>query len=979
MQGMPRPSTVELTPALAQHLGLSRGGALNYFELLRVSPRQASPEDVQTASSELLRQLRDVLYDRDLGNEARELKKLLEGVAKALSNPRDIADYRREIEAAPQRNQLAMLRKFEEDARAILSALDRPKPDALDVLSARARADGLQESLMLPLTRRLWEEFAPVPLARDEVADAPMRVPEQPIELGEEPLFERPESKAIRRPSPPSPPPSIGKFPTFPSGGPAPSVPAPMSPGMGAGFFDMPTMGAPEADAPRSPKPSSGPIPRLRAPSERPMTPQPSEPSGSMKPISWKTTAPRPKVDAQESVPSSSGSGLTGPGSGMQIDALDFKFPGGTGISFGGGVGAASPAQVAPALKPLDAKKTAKAEEKPAPPPVPAVWKEAARRAADSLPDDIKLAKLDVVAWRTIMPAFGMSGDETRTWMLRARGKEVEVGAPAALPPAPKSSPKTAEKNGGAKPKPIPESTPADLKVTEADEGAPRIVSNRKGADLPAVDLNAVTFEGPFGASPEGSQNWEISTATPSHDGIREANEARFLARVDEVTKEHGGLRPGDEPRLLGEANKFGITMGRGLEIIRMRFPRAASDIADGPQHAALQGLARRRKIVESGGELKPNDGRVPDWVPDHVITTKDEPRGQTIKAAAKGVLILTPKGILNLVFSYGGILAMTVMVVFLAFGWLYKTASTDTVTLRDADKMSPLQSTAPIPTPDPAAVGPNPSNTSATPEPTLAPTAAASVAPAPGDATAPTRLATSTATAAGDPPSRQAESRAASVDYIGSHLRTQATFDPPMLVDVPARFLDGGIYVEAFALRTTEVTIGEYEEFCTQTGHKPPTDWPNGKPRQGAKPFPVTGVSMDDAAAFCQWKGLRDRLSGMRYMVPLEKQYRVAMRDATAGVVGGAVMNTNMPHPATVHAGDTLTVENKQLFHLYGNVAEWVRPEVERGDTQIVGAGWTEARSVDPRGFRVFEPARTSPVVGFRYVRERQPLPEPR
>jgi formylglycine-generating enzyme required for sulfatase activity len=61
-------------------------------------------------------------------------------------------------------------------------------------------------------------------------------------------------------------------------------------------------------------------------------------------------------------------------------------------------------------------------------------------------------------------------------------------------------------------------------------------------------------------------------------------------------------------------------------------------------------------------------------------------------------------------------------------------------------------------------------------------------------------------------------------------------------------------VHVDAFELGTLPVTRRDYEAFIQATNHPAPRDW--FSPEFQPPDLPVVGVSWDDAAAYCAWRG---------------------------------------------------------------------------------------------------------------------------
>lgn len=86
-------------------------------------------------------------------------------------------------------------------------------------------------------------------------------------------------------------------------------------------------------------------------------------------------------------------------------------------------------------------------------------------------------------------------------------------------------------------------------------------------------------------------------------------------------------------------------------------------------------------------------------------------------------------------------------------------------------------------------------------------------------------------------------------------------------------------VWVDAFEMATTQVTVEEYARFLKTTGRAQPPFWndPNfNHPRQ-----PVVAVSWFDAVAYCEWLS---SMTGSQYRLPTEAEWERAARGGVEG-----------------------------------------------------------------------------------------------
>ena len=65
-------------------------------------------------------------------------------------------------------------------------------------------------------------------------------------------------------------------------------------------------------------------------------------------------------------------------------------------------------------------------------------------------------------------------------------------------------------------------------------------------------------------------------------------------------------------------------------------------------------------------------------------------------------------------------------------------------------------------------------------------------------------------------------------------------------------------VSLPAYRIDKYLVTNAQYARFLAATGHRPPSDWKNGKIQDGELLYPVTLVNWYDASAYAKWAGKR-------------------------------------------------------------------------------------------------------------------------
>ncbi|MBL8960525.1 MAG: SUMF1/EgtB/PvdO family nonheme iron enzyme [Gemmatimonadetes bacterium] len=204
---------------------------------------------------------------------------------------------------------------------------------------------------------------------------------------------------------------------------------------------------------------------------------------------------------------------------------------------------------------------------------------------------------------------------------------------------------------------------------------------------------------------------------------------------------------------------------------------------------------------------------------------------------------------------------------------------------------------------------------------------------------------------------------------------------------------------VAGFLLGRTELSWDAYDAFTMSRAPSPRyspagadavagPSRPYGNPDYGFghAGFPVISVTRDAALAFCAWLST---VTGHRYRLPTEAEWQraadLAGRERAVGTRQAADSTaTRAPGAGTRPvASGALTAPG--LYHLFGNVAEWVIPD--DGALVVRGGSWQDppaavgplARARQAESWNERDPQipksswwlSDGPFVGFRIVRE--------
>lgn len=133
-------------------------------------------------------------------------------------------------------------------------------------------------------------------------------------------------------------------------------------------------------------------------------------------------------------------------------------------------------------------------------------------------------------------------------------------------------------------------------------------------------------------------------------------------------------------------------------------------------------------------------------------------------------------------------------------------------------------------------------------------------------------------------------------------------------------------VWVDAFSLAATQVTVEQYAQFLDAAGTEPPPTWDN--PQFSDPQHPVTAVSWFDAVAYCAWLS---STTGSRFRLPTEAEWECAARGGAEGMLfpwGNETPDSRPGYHARWKAGPEPVGRSEPnawgLFDMCENVHEW-------------------------------------------------------
>jgi formylglycine-generating enzyme required for sulfatase activity len=201
-------------------------------------------------------------------------------------------------------------------------------------------------------------------------------------------------------------------------------------------------------------------------------------------------------------------------------------------------------------------------------------------------------------------------------------------------------------------------------------------------------------------------------------------------------------------------------------------------------------------------------------------------------------------------------------------------------------------------------------------------------------------------------------------------------------------------VILNAYYIGKYEVTNRQYKAFIELTGLKPPTTWEDGNFPEQVADHPVTGITWEDAYAYCDW--LSD-FSKKKYRLPMEAEWERAARGGLTGMKfpwGNDINKLRANYGKNYSEGTTPAGKIKPnefgICDMAGNVAEWVadwyseeyygqspkeNPKgPDSGSKKVVrGGSWRDDAEDIRVSVRKYEdPTSSSEYIGFRVVREK-------
>ena len=139
----------------------------------------------------------------------------------------------------------------------------------------------------------------------------------------------------------------------------------------------------------------------------------------------------------------------------------------------------------------------------------------------------------------------------------------------------------------------------------------------------------------------------------------------------------------------------------------------------------------------------------------------------------------------------------------------------------------------------------------------------------------------------------------------------------------------DHEVRLETYFIGKYEITNSQYKLFIRDTGHSPPSNWPDGKCEPTRLNYPVTFVNWFDATMYCMWLSQK---TGLTFRLPTEAEWERAAYSSVKFPWGDR-WRANSANTLNSGRGDIAPVGSYSsdtsltgVFDMGGNVQEWIR-----------------------------------------------------
>ena len=170
-------------------------------------------------------------------------------------------------------------------------------------------------------------------------------------------------------------------------------------------------------------------------------------------------------------------------------------------------------------------------------------------------------------------------------------------------------------------------------------------------------------------------------------------------------------------------------------------------------------------------------------------------------------------------------------------------------------------------------------------------------------------------------------------------------------------------VWVDSFAMASTQVTVAEYARFLDATGSMPPPTWNDANFRHPQQP--VAAVSWFDSVAYCAWLS---EMAGAHYRLPTEAEWERAARGGAEGMAfpwGDDPPVSRPDYQARWKTGPEPVAQSEPnafgLFEMCENVHEWCSDWFGRNTIRFHLIGIRAGRKMATAKYRAEVPGGTT------------------